>query len=154
MLFICKFIGKPHSITIKPGEVCINCNTSDVSFKQEQIITCAGVAFNFTTSLISYMFYSFVPISICLDFAICNLCIGIFNLLPVRTFDGGQLIYNALLRKYSLKATEIVTNILTVLIVIPLATAGFYILLISKFNYTLLIVAIYTVSIIITKEMR
>ncbi len=154
MLFICKFIGKPDSIIINPGEVKINSNLSEASYTQDVIITLAGVAFNLFTSLLSYLLYLLLSANILFDFTLCNLCIGVFNSLPVRTFDGGQLLYNLLLRKFSTRTSDIIINIITMLIVVPLATVTFYILLTSKFNYTLLIVAIYAISIIISKEMR
>ncbi len=154
LLFICRFVGKPDSIIINPGEIKINSNLSGVSYTQDIIITLAGVAFNFFTSVLSYLLYLMFSAELFFDFALCNVCIGTFNLLPVKTFDGGQLLYNFLLRKLSAGTSDKIINIITMLIVIPLATVAFYVLLTSKFNYTLLIVAIYAISIIISKEMR
>ncbi len=154
LIFIYKFSGKPESIDVRPGEVKINSGHDFYTYKQDFLITSAGIIFNLTGSIVSYLLYLFFPFDILFDFSMCNLCIGVFNLLPVKSFDGGQMLSILFTRKLSAKASYHVLNILTVLTVIPVATISFYILLISRYNYTLLIVAIYTITIILSKEMR
>lgn len=154
LVFICIFAGMPDSISIHPGEVKININLTGVNFFQDTIITIAGIAFNLITSILCFVIYKRFNSEALLDFCICNLCIGVFNFLPVKTFDGGQLLSILLSRKFSTRTTDFFINILTALVVIPVAVASFYVLLASKFNYTLLIIAMYAIFIIISKEMR
>ena len=154
LIFICKFCGKPDSIAINPGEVRINANLSDISYKLDLLITSAGVLFNFLSSYLLSLINLFLTSSILYKFVICNLCIGIFNLLPIKTFDGAQFLANILMRRFSMRTTDTIINILTVILIIPIFTAGFYILLVSRYNYNLLLITIYFISIIITKEMR
>lgn len=154
LIFICKYSGKPECIKINSGEISINCDLSQLSVKQDLIITSAGVCFNFITAFVFTILRFAVPISVFEDIAICSVCIGVFNLLPVKTFDGGQLLYNLLSLKLSSDATDRIMNILTVITVVPVATLGFYVLLISEFNLSMLAVAMYIITVIISKEMR
>ncbi len=154
LVLIWKYNGKPECIDIKPGEVKINCNQINYTPRQDLLVTGSGVLFNFIGSTVSFLVYAVTHFNLFFNLAVCNLCIGTFNLLPVKSFDGGQLLSNLLARKLSVKTTDCILNIITVLTIIPLATLGFYILLVSRYNYTLLIVAIYTITIILSNEMR
>lgn len=154
LIFICKYMGKPDSIVINPGEVRINSDLSEVTFLQDIYITSAGVIFNLLTTVISLIVFYIFNVKIFFDFALCNLCLGVINLLPVRSFDGGQLLSSLLLCKLSERTTDVIINTLTIITFIPLATAGIYILFVTKYNYSLLIIAIYTITLIISKETR
>lgn len=154
LFFICRYTGKPDSIIINPGEIRINSDLSGISYMQEFYITSAGIMFNFLTACISVILYLIFRLSCTFNFTLCNFCLGFINFLPVRTFDGGQLLSHILLQRTSERTTEIIINILTIITFIPLATAGIYILLITKYNYSLLLLAIYTITLIISKETR
>lgn len=154
LIFICRYMGKPDSIIINPGEVRINSDLSEVTYFQDIYITSAGVIFNFITAVFSMVLFNIFKVQFIMNFALCNLCLGIINLLPVRSFDGGQLLSSLLLCKLSERTTDVIINTLTIITFIPLATAGIYILFVTKYNYSLLIIAIYTITLIISKETR
>ena len=118
LIFICKFCGKPESIVVNPGEVRINANVSSVSYKQDLLITFAGVMFNFLSSILLNSVNFVFTNSILHQFAVCNLFIGIFNLLPIKTFDGAQLLTNILIHRFSIRTTDGVIKILTLFFVI------------------------------------
>lgn len=106
-----------------------------VSFSKELIITLSGVAFNF----ILFLFF----IRTIKLFALANLFIGIFNLLPVSTLDGGQAI-NIILNKFiSEEKSVIILNILTVIFAIPIFTLGIIVLFNTGYNFSFLLLGVY-----------
>ena len=106
-----------------------------VSFSKELIITLSGVAFNF----ILFLFF----IRTIRIFALANLFIGIFNLLPVSTLDGGQAI-NIILNKFiSEEKSVIILNILTVIFAIPIFTLGIIVLFNTGYNFSFLLLGVY-----------
>lgn len=154
LIFVCRYKGKPESICIKTGEVAINCNLCFATYKEDLIITIAGICVNIIVSSVCFLLYQIIPSAFVFNVAMCNLVVGLFNLLPIKTFDGGQLTELLLTRRFSTSTVEKLVNIITITTVIPIAFAGAYILLTSKFNYSMLLLAIYWLLLIINKEMR
>ncbi|MBQ2944644.1 MAG: site-2 protease family protein [Ruminococcus sp.] len=118
------------------------------------IITIAGICVNIIVSSVCFLLYQIIPSAFVFNVAMCNLVVGLFNLLPIKTFDGGQLTELLLTRRFCTSTVEKLVNIITITTVIPIAFAGAYILLTSKFNYSMLLLAIYWLLLIINKEMR
>lgn len=83
-----------------------------------------------------------------------NLCTGLFNMLPVMSLDGGQLMYVILCRKFSEKSAEKIINITAVIILFPLTVLGFMLLLNSKYNFSLLFVCSYLIASLLCKNNR
>ena len=76
-------------------------------------------------------------------FALANLFIAIFNLLPVSTLDGGQAI-NIILNKFiSEEKSVIILNILTVVFAIPVFTLGIIVLFNTGYNFSFLLLGVY-----------
>lgn len=91
----------------------------------------------------------FAPLS--RDFCCANLALGLFNLLPVLSLDGGRLTALMLTRRLSPRGISRVMRALTFLTALPLMTAGVWILLRSGYNYSLLIVSLYLLAILFLK---
>ena len=89
-----------------------------------------------------------------LPIAMANLCTGLFNILPVMSLDGGQLMYVILCRKFSEKSAERIINITAVIILFPLTVLGFMVLLNSKYNFSLLFVCAYLIASLLCKNNR
>lgn len=79
------------------------------------------------------------------DAAIISLCIGIFNLLPCRPLDGGNILYTVLCRNTKRKTAENISLAAAVATVMPMLAAGMYFLK-KGGNITLLAVAVYAAS--------
>ena len=75
--------------------------------------------------------------------AAVHLSIGSFNLLPVGPLDGGQALYFALAGRWGEEQSEKIVQIVSILTLVPLAIAGFYLLIRSGYNFTLLAVSLY-----------
>lgn len=80
--------------------------------------------------------------------------VGLFNLIPVMSLDGGQLLYLLLSRRFDEALAERLVNIVTFLFIFPLAAVGFLLLLKSKYNFSLLFVCIYLVLSLVLKNNR
>lgn len=78
--------------------------------------------------------------------AIISLCIGIFNLIPCKPLDGGNVLYTVLCRNTKQKNAEKICLAVSVIIIVPLIVSGIYFLRINH-NITLLAVAVYVASV-------
>ena len=154
LLFLYKFGASPSRISLKLSDVRIVSDFTALSLNQELMVVAAGPLANLLLSAISFIMYWCFSVTLFLQLCITSLCIGNFNLLPVRTLDGEQMLSLLLLRKIDDKAGNLIINIVSIIIILPVATAGFLLLLSNKHNYTLLIVAAYLVFSVISKEMR
>ena len=74
--------------------------------------------------------------------AVISLCIGIFNLIPCKPLDGGNILYTVLCRNTKQKSADSVCLAVSVIIIAPLIVSGIYFLRINH-NITLLAVAVY-----------
>lgn len=114
------------------------------SFKADVLITLGGVAVNFLFAALLY------PAG--MKYALPHLALGIFNLLPVMSLDGGHLLEIVLDKRFSPRASAIVLRVTTFVFLLPLMTAGLYILLSSGYNYSLLIISIYLIVLLFLKN--
>ncbi|MDR2532812.1 MAG: site-2 protease family protein [Oscillospiraceae bacterium] len=137
------------SLTFYGGGIKINYDKSlDASVR----LIIAGSLLNFTVFIIFYfIFHANLMLKV---FALINLIIGIFNLFPVRFFDGGRLLEKILIKLFHagkalsiLRKTEIVTTLFTIIMPIFIIASG-------NINPTLLIVMLYIIisDIIYKKE--
>lgn len=77
------------------------------------------------------------------DFAYINLFIGLFNILPASSLDGGQALYLILLSFTDANRASVVIDVITVIISVPLFAAGIYVLLQTRYNFSLLFIGLY-----------
>ena len=72
--------------------------------------------------------------------------LGIFNLLPIETTDGGQILKIILSKKISVTTADTIMTVLSFIFIIPISIAGFYVLINSQYNYTMLFAVLYFVT--------
>ncbi len=77
--------------------------------------------------------------------AIISLCIGIFNLIPCRPLDGGNILYTLLCRNTKYKTADKICLAVTVVTLVPMTAAGIN-LLARNGNITLLAVTAYVAA--------
>ena len=105
------------------------------------LLIIAGSLFNF---IIFIVFYFFTPFYLNVKmFAVINLIIGVFNLLPIQYFDGGRLLEKVFIRFFSFekalnlsKKTEKTISVFSLIILVLIMVSGFL-------NHSVLIVIIY-----------
>ena len=154
LLMICKVKGKPQSIIVNPFEIRINSELSDVTLKEEILIVSFGVIFNLMFSLVAGLLYLIFPFEMFLQISISSLCIGILNLMPVESLDGGQLFAIILNRLFSQNVADKIIDVVGVVFILPIAITGVAVLFISKYNFSVLFIALFLFSIYISKELR
>ena len=120
----------------------------------ELFVIMAGIFVNLLLCLISYVVYKHTGIKELLIFSTANAVLAIFNMLPIDSLDGGNAIFVILIRFINNITAQKVLEIISFVILLPMAVVGFDILLKSKFNFTLLFTSCYLISIILLKKSK
>ena len=144
----------PERIKISAFEIKIfDSKRQSRSEKQNFFIIFSGPAVNFICFIPFYLLY-LLGNEFVLPFAISNLSVGMFNLLPVLSLDGGQLIFIILRQRVGADKAEKIVDIITFITIIPLAALGFIVLFESKYNFSLLFVCVYLIVSLLTRGNR
>ncbi|MBQ3928913.1 MAG: hypothetical protein II711_02325 [Clostridia bacterium] len=122
------------------------------SIKQELCVILAGVTVNFILAALFYQLYLLFHNEFLMMLCTANLGLGIFNSLPVDNLDGGQALGILLGQYYSELTASRIIDIISLFILIPTACIGFLLLLQSRYNFTLLLTALYLVALILLKR--
>ncbi len=142
-MFLCKC--SPDSLEISVFNIkIVHNNRPNVKLTKDIFITLSGPLFNFLACLI------FLNINI--NFAYVNLFIGLFNLLPSKSLDGGQLLYLILSRYFLPKRINLIIDILTIIVSLPIFFVGTMILILSKYNFSLLFIGVYLIISVFLKD--
>ncbi len=107
------------------------------------LILVSGPFFNMIFFVLFFFLYKIFLIKALLYFAFENLFLCVFNLLPVHSLDGGQLLFLLLLRKFSLEFVCKVSFIVSVIGLYLLTTVGFYAFFTSEYNFSLPVLCFY-----------
>ena len=113
-----------------------------VSHRGELAVALAGPAVNLALAVpilaVAQNFYA--PLRVA---GLCQLCVGLFNLLPVVPLDCGRAVFIAVSMKKGEQTAVHVTRILSAVTLLPLAAASFAVFFCGNFNITLLLVTGY-----------
>lgn len=140
----------PTEIDIHIFNVDIVDNSRPIRNPNDDIfILCFGGVFNLILAVVSIVIFRLTNSAFIYMFFASNLMLGIFNLLPISVLDGGQIVESLLLKHLKPKATQIISDIISLIILLPLSVLGFYILLQSKYNFSLLIISLYLIGLLI-----
>ena len=144
---LCDFLfhEKPQKIEFGLfGLTIVHADDICFSYPQEICEALAGPAVNFLLFLLFLLLYSVS----CKEtvFACCfvNLYIFLFNAMPVFSLDGGRAFW-ALLCKYidNPRTRQTVQKTVSFFCILVMMGFGFFVLLRSRYNFTLLLLAIY-----------
>jgi stage IV sporulation protein FB len=75
-----------------------------------------------------------------------------FHLLPVSAMDGGEAVYALLCCWWSEKRSRQAVLSLSVIVLLPLCSLGFFLLFQTGYNASLLILTVYLILLLIFKE--
>lgn len=154
LLIMCLVGSPPDKIKISPFEISItDSSRQSRRFFLNFLIIIFGPFFNLICFILFYLLYLLCNENF-FSLAAANLSVGLFNLIPVMSLDGGQLLYLLLSRRFDEALAERLVNIVTFLFIFPLAAVGFLLLLKSKYNFSLLFVCIYLVLSLVLKNNR
>lgn len=133
---------KPSRILLAPFGMCIT-RFSNCSHRREMFIALAGPAANLFTAavLLAVMCICdlhglFKPIAV-------NITLAVFNLLPIEPLDCGRAVKCKLMSCMNPVKAEKTVFIAGVVCLVPLAALGFFVLIRSRYNITLLLASIY-----------
>lgn len=116
-----------------------------LSFLDEFLIAAGGPAVNAVCCLLFWCFGRRTT-------AVIHLVIGTLNALPVCPLDGGTMLQCILLHFFSKERTDTVLRVVSLLVVFPLGVFGFYLLIVSGYNASLLFVDAYLVLLLLFKR--
>ena len=146
------FGGLPDRIKISLFEISISdSRRQSRTTVQNVTIIFSGPFANFICFILFYLLYLFCNKNF-VSLAAVNLFTGLFNMLPVLSLDGGQLLYILLCRRLDSRKAQRVVNIVTFIFIFPLAAAGFLLLFSTQYNFSLLAVSVYLVLSLILKR--
>lgn len=117
-----------------------------VSYMQSMLISLSGPAVNLVSfAVLLVTTGTTVP-------AMIHLIIAVLNLLPIESLDGGQALYFLLAGHSGEERAERICFCVSIVVLVPLATVGFFLLLRSGYNFTLLVVSIYLGLLLLLKR--
>lgn len=144
-LLIMTSIGnKPKAVRLEiTGMNIIRQQDFQISTKNEVFIALGGPFINFICFLISVIILCFYENENILTFGCINLILMTFNLLPINRLDGGLALYYILSQKYDNLTCTKILKITSVFFITLIYIWGIYAFVSSKYNVSLIIIAIF-----------
>ncbi len=120
------------------------------SYVRDALVSFAGPAANLAAAGLCYAIFQkrFAV------FTAVNLLLFGLNIMPVAPLDGGQALRALLLRKTGPEKAEKMVAAVSFFTLIPLAAAGFFVLLRTGRNFTLLLAVCYLAALLLLKRER
>lgn len=126
----------PREVTVGVCGIRLVPHPRPLAFGMQMCMLCAGAAVNLLAAVFLQMVGAAPPA------VAAHAVLGLFNLLPVEALDGGQILRLMLAQRWGDTGVRRTVRAVSVLTLLPLATAGFLLLLRVK-NPTLLLVSVY-----------
>ena len=115
------------------------------SLMSELCIDLAGPAVNLLLAAVCWRWGS-------MGFSAINCALGLFELCPLPMLDGGQALYCLLAMRMEEEPARKWVLRVSVITLFPIAAAGFFVLVMSGYNITLLAVSLYLSLLLLFKE--
>ena len=144
-LLIMTSVGnKPQAIRFEiTGMNIIRQPDLKISTKNEIFIALGGPLINLICFLISVVILCIYENENILTFGCINLILMIFNLLPINKLDGGLALYYILSQKFDNLTCTKILKITSVFFIALIYVWGIYAFVSSKYNISLIIIAIF-----------
>ena len=123
----------------------------EVRQRNEIIIALCGPLVNIILFASLYINFLCFKNEMCLYYAVLNLIIGLFNLLPVSGLDGGTILFNIISRKKEMRTAQIVVRIITFIVALTAITLAVMLTVKGKINLSLYIMGIYFIIMALIK---
>lgn len=136
------FVGyRPTELAFELTGIRLTKPTVSLNYTKEVMVQLAGSGVNFLVfALLCSTTTSITTTSI---FAVTHLIIGIFNLLPLKSFDGGKLLEITMFKLMSVKATQIVCTFVDLACITVMLFLSIYAFLIGNQNFTFVVITFY-----------
>lgn len=139
----------PSSISINLFDIRITEKSTCQYYVKDILTLLAGPLVN----LIIFIFLLIININLKGEFMICfmneNLILCLFNLIPIYFLDGGKILHILINRHKNCMVADKILKTISFSILIILSIIGFYILMASKFNFSLLFISIYLILVLL-----
>jgi len=123
-----------------------------IGYKKEVIIAIAGSLANLLMCIVAYILYNFgINIVLMQNIFILSLMLCLFNALPIAPLDGGMMLEAFLCSRLPLNKALLITNIISAVFLFPLTIAGYYLVVITGYNYSLILACVYLVVSLVLK---
>lgn len=123
-----------------------------ISLIQEIIIALAGPFVNLILFVFLILIYLQNGNIKCFNASCVNLILMTFNLLPIKGLDGGKVIYYLISKTFDFKIAKTVLICTSVIFICLLIFYGGYLLLTTRRNFTMLIIALMLSLSVFSKE--
>ncbi len=138
--------NKPEKIRFElTGINIIRNQDKKISSKKEVLIALGGPLMNLFIVTICCIILSTYDNDSILIFSGINLILMIFNLLPIKKLDGGLALYHSLSKKFDLNFTYLILKVTSIIFILIIFVWGIYIFIVSRYNISLIIIAIFLV---------
>lgn len=119
---------------------------SAVGYGKRAVVSVSGPLMNLLCGLVLFALVGLT------EGALVHFVLAGFNLLPILSLDGGEAVYSLLCRRLPEQTAHGISLILSVLLLLPLAVLGFLLLFATGYNFSLLVLALYLITLLIFKE--
>lgn len=113
------------------------------SCRREVVIALAGPAANLFAAAVLAVFMLVCRNSALLKPVAVNIALAVFNLLPIEPLDCGRAVRYMLVSRFNTLRAERTAFVIGVVFLVPLSAMGFFVLIRSRYNVTLLIASVY-----------
>ena len=143
----------------RPKQICfglfgmsiVRGNDLSESYIEEMITALAGPAVNIILALVFALAHCFFDNGTVNKAFAVNLIIGLFNLMPVFSLDGGRALESFLKYKYDSFTSERILKTVSFFTLLLLDGLGIYVFVKSGYNFTLLIISLYLTVLLFVK---
>lgn len=140
----------PNAIRLIPASVQIR-SSIGVSYKKDIATALCGPIVNFLLFFILYFNYLAFGNKAVQMYALLNLIIGAFNMLPLKGLDGGTILYCILAKRLELNRVVLIMRLITLISAIAVLALAIMLTVNGNINISVYIIAIYLFIISIMK---
>ena len=132
----------PKTIRLVPASVQITRGLG-IRYRNDIIIALAGPAVNLLLFVTLYLNFLAFGNQITLIYALLNLIVAVFNLLPVSGLDGGTVVFSLIARRGDINRAVLAMKIITSVLAAAAFVAAVTLTLRGKVNISLYIISVY-----------
>ena len=117
-------------------------NNSNFSYWDEILLCLCGPAINIVTGLLTFPFLVRISDNFPTYFFLASLALALLNLIPIKGFDGGQILSALLSIIFNVTISEQIMTVISFISIFLLWIISVYFLIIAKSNLSLFIFSI------------
>lgn len=117
----------------------------NISNRNEVIISFGGPLLNLIIVIFCCIYLCFYDNTIVITFACINLILMVFNLLPIKGLDGGNILFHLIIQYCDILFSSKVIKFTSVFFIVIIFIWGVYVLVVSRYNISLIMIAIFLI---------